>query len=462
MARLQAQIDALEAALRRLRKGDFQVFNELPSLLGELRLSAADLERRQQELRSLYEVVQEIASILQLDRLLESILDRAIVLVGAERGFLVLRDPAAEDGFGVAVARQFDRGEVDDAQIEISQGVIRRVLASREPVVTTNAQEDPRFQTSQSIIAYQIRSLLAAPLVAKTDLVGAIYLDTRLSERLFGESDMALLAALANQAAVAIELARLYESLQTSNQELHDALGELQATQDELTRAERLSLVGRMAATIIHDLRNPMTTIKGYAAMLEREDLEPERRQRFSQTIVRSVDTIVEMTQEILDYTRGGARLQPAEVQLDTFVDDLCALLAHDFREKGLILQRAVEYQGPVFLDEAKMRRALYNIASNARDAMPAGGTLTIATRRHDGEVEFRLADTGPGIPPEIRDTLFEPFVTFGKPAGTGLGLAIARKAVEDHGGSIAVEGGSGGRGTTFVIRVPQAESAPG
>jgi signal transduction histidine kinase len=456
MAQLQAQIDALEAALKRLRKGDFQVFNEIPSLLGDLRVSAADLERRQQELRSLYEVGQEIASILHLDRLLESILDRAIVLVGAERGFLVLCEPEAEDGFEVAVARQFALGEVDDAQIEISQGVIRRVLATQEPVVTTNAQEDPRFQASQSIIAYQIRSLLAAPLVAKTDLVGAIYVDTRLSQRLFGESDMALLSALANQAAVAIELARLYEDQQARNQELQDALRELQEAQDELIRAERLSLIGRMAATIIHDLRNPMTTIKGYAAMLERGDLEAGRRQRFSQTIVRSVDTIVQMTQEILDYTRGGARLQPAEVQVATFVDDLFTLLAHDFHEKGLVLQREIDFQEAVYLDEAKMRRALYNIASNARDAMPAGGVLTIAIRRHDGDVEFRLSDTGPGIPAQIQDSLFEPFVSFGKPAGTGLGLAIARKAVEDHGGSITVEGGSGGQGTTFVIRLPQ------
>mgnify|MGYP001033729035 CR=1 FL=1 len=230
MATLQSQIDGLEAALKRLRKGDFQVFNELPYLLGQLRSGAADLERRQQELTSLYEVGQEIVSILQIDRLLESILDRAIVLVGAERGFLVLQKPPGEDGFEVATARQFARGEVDDAQIEISHGIIRRVMASREPVVTTNAQEDPRFQASQSIIAYQIRSVLAAPLLAKTDLIGAIYVDTRFSERLFGESDMALLSAMANQAAVAIELTRLYEDQQARNQELRDALRELQVT----------------------------------------------------------------------------------------------------------------------------------------------------------------------------------------------------------------------------------------
>ncbi len=458
MAQVQTQIDVLEAALKRLRKGDFQVFNELPTLLDELRSSAADLERRQQELASLYEVGQEIVSILRLDQLLESILDRAIVLVGAERGFLVLQDSAGDEEFEVAVARQFPRGgEVDDAQIEVSHGIIRRVLASREPVVTTNAQEDPRFQTSQSIIAYQIRSVLAAPLLAKTNLIGAIYVDTRFSERLFGASDMALLSALANQAAVAIELTRLYEDLQARNQELRGALRELQEAQRELIHAERMSLVGRMAAAIMHDLRNPLTTIKGYAAMLERDDLEAERRQRFSRTIVRAVDNVVLMTQEILDFVRGAGRLHRVEVQVAAIVDELSALMEHDFEEKGLTLRRELEYSGPVVVDEARIGRALYNIARNACDAMPAGGVLTITTRSDEGYVEFRLRDTGPGIPAEIREHVFEPFVTFGKPEGTGLGLAIAKKAVEDHGGSIAVEA-SAGQGTTLIIRIPDSK----
>jgi len=131
MTALHAQIDALEAVLARLRRGDFQAFNQLPIMLDELRKGADDLERSQQELVSLYEVGQEIVSILNLDRLLESIMDRALVLVSAERGFLVLSD-LENDDFQVPVARRFDRGEVDRAQIEISHDLIRRVLASGE------------------------------------------------------------------------------------------------------------------------------------------------------------------------------------------------------------------------------------------------------------------------------------------------------------------------------------------
>lgn len=460
MTALHTQIDNIEAALQRLRNGDFQAFNQLPIMLDDLRKGAADLEQRQEELVSLYEVGQEIVSILNLDRLLESILDRAIVLVSAERGFLVLWD-AKTDSFEVPVARRFDQGEVDSAQIELSHGVIGRVLASREPVVTTNAQEDPRFQTSHSIITYQIRSVLAAPMIAKEELIGAIYVDTRLSSQLFGESDLALLEAMTNQAAVAIQLARLYEDLQARNRELQDALRELQDTQDELIRAERLTVVGQMAASIIHDLKNPMTTIKGYASLLGRKDLSPELRQRFSNMITHSVDTFVEMTQEILDYTRGGGPIQPSQIEVGHFVDDLCDFLEHDFEERELTLHRQLAYTGPLMMDETKMRRALYNVATNASDAMKAGGSLTIATRRIDDMVEFRLSDTGPGIPREIMDTLFEPFVTYGKPTGTGLGLAIVAKTIQDHGGTIEVESAPG-EGATFIIRVPQKHPSPG
>lgn len=451
MTVLHAQIDALEEALKRLRAGDFQVFGQLPAMLDDLRRRADDLERRQAELISLYEVGQEIVSILNLDQLLESILTRAIVLVGAERGFLMLQD---RDDFVVAAARQFAQGEVDDAQIEVSYGIIRRVLASREPVLTTNAQEDPRFQTSHSIIAYQIRSVLAAPLLAKEELIGAIYVDTRLSARLFGESDLALLSAMANQAAVAIQLARLYEDLQARNRELQQALHDLQDAQDELIRAERLSVVGRMASSIIHDLKNPMTTIKGYAALLGREDLNQEQRGRFSGIITQSVDTFVQMTQEILDYARGGGPLQPQEIQVGDFVENLCTFIERDFSDKGLMLIRELHYTGPLLADEIKLRRALYNIASNARDAMEAGGSLTISTSRAGPGIEIRLRDTGSGIPDAIRDTLFEPFVTCGKAMGTGLGLAIAKKTVEDHGGTITVDSVLG-QGATFIVRLP-------
>ena len=410
-------------------------------------------QQRQAELTALYEVGKELASTLDLNQLLELILNRAITLARAERGFLVLWDEASGD-FEIAVARQFEPQRRDDAEAEISRRLIQNVLTHREPVITINAQEDPRFKGSESIVTYSIRSVLAVPLIFKTDLIGAIYVDTRIGLRHFQDTDLALLDAMANQAAVAIHMARLYDSLQTRNEQLEAALTELKETQDELVRAERLSMVGKMASSIIHDIKSPLTVIKGYVTFLARDDLSTEKRQQIARTVMNAIDTFTGMTQEILDYAHGESTLTLRPVNVKSFVESVCSFLETNFARKGIETNIALAFSNTLVMDAEKMRRVFYNIASNAYDAMEQGGTFTITSGLKDDYVEFHLKDTGPGIPEPIRDTLFEPFVSWGKEHGTGLGLAIARKIVEDHGGYIGVVS-EDGQGADFIIRLP-------
>lgn len=456
MTELDQKLEELEYALQSWQKGRKDAAAQARDILKALRSEASAFTRPTKELQTLYEISREINSILDLDHLLEFIIDRALVLVQADRGFLVLWD-AVRDDFEVAVARRFSAGEVDEAQVEISHALIRRVLNTREPVVTTNAQEDPRFQGSQSIIAHQIRSVLAVPLESQEELVGALYVDRRVSARLFTQEDLNLLKGLADLAATALRIARLYDSLQTKNRELELALAELRATQDELIRAERLSVVGRMASTIIHDLKNPMTTIKGFADLLGRSDLAPEMRKRFSQTISHTIDIFVGMTQEILDYARGSSALALQPINVGQFVRNIRSFLLPAFSQRNVQIKTHLKYTGPILMDRDKMWRVFINIANNALDVLESNGVLLITSQRLDGEVEFWLADNGPGIPEEIKDTLFEPFVTCGKQYGTGLGLAIAKKIVEAHGGTIRVESRRG-QGACFIIRVPRGD----
>jgi signal transduction histidine kinase len=420
----------------------------------ELRQQIADLSRRQAELTALYEVGKELASILDLNQLLELILDRAITLAQAERGFLVLWDEASED-FEIAVARQFEPHKRDDAEAEISRRLIQNVLTQREPVITINAQDDPRFKTSESVVTYSIRSVLAVPLIFKTELIGAIYVDTRFGFRRFQDTDLALLNAMANQAAVAIHMARLYDNLQARNEQLEAALAELKETQDELVRAERLSAVGNMASSIIHDIKSPLTVIKGYVTFLARHDLAAEKRQEIARTVINSIDTFTGMTQEILDYAHGESTLILQPMNVRSIVESVYSFLETDFARKGIKIKIELAFSDTLVADAEKIQRVFYNIASNAYDAMEQGGTFTITSCLKDDYVEFHLKDTGPGIPEQIRDTLFEPFVSCNKEHGTGLGLAIARKIVEDHGGYIEVVS-EAGQGADFVIRLPR------
>jgi two-component system NtrC family sensor kinase len=124
--------------------------------------------------------------------------------------------------------------------------------------------------------------------------------------------------------------------------------------------------------------------------------------------------------------------------------------------DRGIEVVTEWDYTGDVWMDPDRMAQVVYNIAANARDAMPGGGQLTVATRRADEWVEFRFTDTGPGVPPEIAGRIFQPFVSFGKRQGAGLGLAIARRIVLEHGGEIDVKSPTEG-GATFVVRLPLA-----
>jgi signal transduction histidine kinase len=160
------------------------------------------------------------------------------------------------------------------------------------------------------------------------------------------------------------------------------------------------------------------------------------------------------MTQEILDYAHGESTLILKPVNVRSFVKSVCSFLETHFAGRGIETKMTLAFDDTLVMDAEKMRRVFYNIASNAYDAMEQGGTFTITNSLKDGYVEFHLKDTGPGIPEPIRDTLFEPFVSYGKEHGTGLGLAIAQKIVKDHGGHIGVVS-EAGQGADFIIRLP-------
>jgi signal transduction histidine kinase len=124
--------------------------------------------------------------------------------------------------------------------------------------------------------------------------------------------------------------------------------------------------------------------------------------------------------------------------------------------EMDIKLECNLAFDGPVLMDGDRFRRVIYNIAGNAADAMPAGGKLIIDVAQEPGRVVFTFVDNGPGIPDEIQETLFEPFVTHGKSHGTGLGMAIVKKIVEQHGGQITYDS-KRGQGTKFVVKLPSS-----
>lgn len=192
--------------------------DDLAQLTGSLvRVSRtlAKREEEREELLALAEISQVVNSTLQLDDVLRIVMDTIVRLTGAERGFLMLQDEQSSE-LSTLTARNWEQETLEASEKAVSQTVVKHVLATGQPVLTTNAQQDPRFDSQDSVITLNLRSILCVPLIAKGKLIGAIYADNRVRTGLFTETERNLLAAFANHAAVAIENARLFEGMRST------------------------------------------------------------------------------------------------------------------------------------------------------------------------------------------------------------------------------------------------------
>jgi signal transduction histidine kinase len=289
------------------------------------------------------------------------------------------------------------------------------------------------------------------PLMARSGLVGMLVLGGqhgRPRKNPFAPDELRVLSALAARAALALEN-HLY--------------------QRELIASERMAALGTMASMLAHDFRGPMTVIRGYAeCLLEAGVSDGEARSR-AELIMQMVDRLERMTAETLDFARGGGRLARRPVVLPDLLEEWATDLEAEL--PGLRIVRALHVSPNThgWLDADKLRRAITNIAANAREAMGGHGRLhmiaTITEEPRPGQQEHGLKlilvlrDEGPGVHPEIRERLFDPFVTRGKSGGTGLGLAISRRFIEDHGGSLELL--PEGPGAAFRLSMPLGATAP-
>lgn len=244
---------------------------------------------------------------------------------------------------------------------------------------------------------------------------------------------------------------RTGDELETLAEVLNQAAARLQ----EARRAERMAIIGQTASALVHDLKNPLTVIRGFAPLLKDPSLSPAEREEFSGVILEASDRILHMVQDLLDFAKGEEHLNLQEVNLASFLQTLGRKLEREMETAHVQVQVRVEEPLQVRLDPRKMERVIYNLAGNARDAMPAGGLFEIRAFREDNEVVLHFRDTGGGIPAEIQERIFEAFFTHGKEHGTGLGLAICRRIVEAHGGRMCLLETSTA-GTTFEIRLPK------
>ena len=226
---------------------------------------------------------------------------------------------------------------------------------------------------------------------------------------------------------------------------------------EEILRGERLYHVGTMTGSIIHDFKNPLTAIRCACDLLEARDHD-ETHRRVAEIIKHSVERMMGMTQELLDYTLGGnAPLKFEPISVGGILAGLDEQCLGDLPRKGITVEKQIAYEGKVEVDVFRFERVLLNIIKNAREAMPRGGHLRLAVYPRGEWLVFEIEDNGRGMPPEVAAMIFEPFFTHGKPEGTGLGMPMAKSVVDAHRGTIRVESWLR-HGTKFEVKIPLAE----
>ena len=399
----------------------------------ELGRNALASKGKLDKLNMLIEASKIVNSAIDLDTVLGLILDVATRSIAADRGTLYLVDHRTEELWS-KIAQGSGMIEI---RLPMGKGLAGYVGRTGEVVNITDAYRDTRFNPEiDRKSGYTTQTVLCMPMRNKEGKIVGVFQFLNKRTGLFGPEDEAFIDALSVHAAMAIENARV-------------AL--------DMVQNERLTAIGRMAATILHDIKNPMGTLRLYAGQIKRKTASPDEA-RMADEMIRQVDRLTAMTQEILDFARGVSQVHLETVQLTDVFNRILPFLETDLSSRKIALVRTFDYAGVCMLDVEKFTRVLYNLTGNAADAMPDGGTLTIRTRTIDALLAVEVTDTGTGIPEEIRSRLFEPFFTHGKKHGTGLGLSIVRKIIEDHHGRVEVESVPG-RGSTFRVLLPLPHS---
>jgi signal transduction histidine kinase/DNA-binding response OmpR family regulator len=325
-----------------------------------------------------------------------------------------------------------------------SEIVVRTALEKKEQVVTDAARDQRVTARFRQIFACQ--EFVCVPLIVKGSVVGVIQADNLYSGRAITDDHVKLLMLFASQAALAIENAETYMELQKS-------LDSLRQAQKEIIHTAKLATIGKMAAHVAHEIRNPLSTIGGFARAILKKPDNVERVNKNAKIISEESTRLETMLKGVMDFSRPSAPVPKA--------NDFNAVVEAAFRTQNellslrnihsnLDLDRSIP---EVPFDENQIRQVLHNLIRNAADSMPQGGALNLKTGRDADMVYFVCTDSGTGMPPEVSERLFDPFFTT-KPDGTGLGLAVSKKIIDDHGGRIEVQS-SLGKGTTFKVLLP-------
>lgn len=412
-----------------------------------------DLEQHYRELSLLYEIQQEVSSTLEYQKVLTLIVDRTRRLMqGAECTIRLVEDQGIRKIIRVVASTA--SSVMGQSSMPLEESLIDLQVFGGELISIEDVRTDPRFTARADAEEAGIVSMLCAPLTARRRVLGSIRLYTS-ERRDFDLSDRKMFLAVAGMAATAIDNARLYTQVEEKNKELLSANKMLRNTQKELVQKEKLAALGEMAATVAHEIRNPLTSVRGFAQRISRKyaDEGDGRLTEYTGIIIEEVDRLNKFIKDVLDFARR-AKPDFHKISVNRLLSDIINLMRDELTAQSIVVVPDFDMNLPqIYADETLLRQAFINILQNSRQAMGKGGILMIRTQTFEQEVRVRIADDGHGIPRELLQKVWTPFYTT-KTQGTGLGLSLVMRIIDDHHGQLFIRSRVN-QGTVIDIRFP-------
>ena len=448
----------VETAIQALRLGAngliLKPFEKTEALLESVNQALLENERKREmsrleALRPLIQVSQSLFHETRTVELIDLILDSVSTHLQAEHVGLYRR--VGKDRFLELIASIGNppAGETSD----FDGGPIARTDAWWTPVLAQReGQDDPKLRTV--LDEFNLSSLMCAPAQKEVDARSVILAARGSAESVFSEADMEMFTILARQASSALENARLLE-------DLRDTLGQVEASQLALIQAEKMAAIGRLTASIAHEVNNPLQAVQNCLHLIGREDLEEDKKDHYMALAQDELDRLMGTIREMLDFYRPSQQTREF-VDMNRLVESVLALLEKQLQKQGIRIETDLAHRLPnVMMARNQIQQVFFNIVLNAMEAMPAGGEIAIASERLGDRVAVSFSDTGPGVPEDVKASIFEPFNST-KKQGTGLGLSVSYSIVDAHGGTLELSNGTpknGETGAHFRVVLPIVEA---
>jgi len=427
-------------AVQSMRKGAFDYIHK-PFQISEL-LSVVE---RALEKRKLNDITKAIFSTIKSEELLRIVLDSVTRILKADESLLVLLDKTGKPY--IAASDGLDGEPQKNSRLEVCSRVLNKLKEDglKSAVLIEEPLNDKDFSNIENV--GEIKFAMLLPLIEDTKIIGLIDLNRKKPDDYFNENDQQRAKIFASLANLALRNANLYK--------------QLQETQSQLIQAEKMSALGQLAGGLAHEINNPLSGILGLTQLVLEQTKPGTQNHKDLSDIEKAVFRCKKIITSLLSFARQEQiKIEP--VSVNEALEETLVLCARQMELKHIKIIKQLDQELPLInADFQQLMQVFLNLLTNAKDAMPDGGTLTIGAAKSGSSPEGKetiavsFSDTGPGIPEDIASRIFDPFFTT-KPVGkgTGLGLSVCLGIINKHNGTISVKS-EAGKGSVFTLQLP-------